>query len=383
MDANPLGFIIAFYNQSKKEDILHTNEIVLNQFNDEEALALLSGLGFRYEDWPFIKKVGVKKILNSDLLLSIINDKANKIKNLTLKIKSMRHFFDRFYANHGYLISPLSNPSSKLFSYPCSPLVFFGQLNKNLIEQNPMVAIVGSRLASREAIAKTLSLAKVLAQYGILIVSGGAVGIDQAAHEGALAYGGSTIKILGSTCLGHKMPNNPDLCIIFPYGPLTPQGKFMFVERNRYVVSLAKAVVIMEGKKGSGTLHTARFAKDLNIPIYVLPGKESDPLSYVPNYLLGQQKAKPLTDFADLVREIGDLKQNIKQRSEYSKMKSALPKNLPFLLQLLHDHENRLTLDEIIAITNMPLLELQKALLDFELEGRIVREGAQFVLTGT
>jgi DNA processing protein len=262
-------------------------------------------------------------------------------------------------------------------------LVFFGQLNKHLIEQNPMVAIVGSRQASKEAIAKTLSLSKALAQYGILIVSGGAFGIDQAAHEGALACGGSTIKVLGSPCLGNKMPNNPGLCVIFPYGPFTPQGKFMFVERNRYVVSLAKVVVIMEGKKGSGTLHTARFAKALNIPIYVLPGEESDPLSYVPNYLLAQQIAKPLTDFADLASEIGGLRPNIKQGSKCPKVQSVLPKNLPFLLQLLHDHKNRLTLDEIIAITKMPLLELQKALLNFEIEGRIVREGAQFVLTGT
>lgn len=355
-------------------------DILLLSFNEEEILVILSNIGFNYADWPLLKKIGVKNFWYSDVLLNILNEKSKQIKQLDYKIKSMRNFLDNFYANDGYIISPLSYPNINFFKYKYSSLGFLGQLNKHLLKEKPIVAIVGSRKASSEIIAKTLTLAQTLAKEGILIVSGGAFGVDTAAHEGALAAG-STIKILGTALYrGHKVNNSAKLSLIFPYGPLMAQRKFMFVERNRYVVLLADALVIMAGQKGSGTLHSARFAKEYNIPIYVYEGDKKDPSSYVANYLLQEQRAKPISNFNNLASEMGLLSSRKELAPSDNNNDITHTNDLPLILRLLYEHRSGLSLDEIIALTGMSLLELQKDLLAFELAGNIVRDGAQFVI---
>lgn len=352
--------------------------------SDTEALAVLSGLGFSYKDWPFIKKVSPTNLLASDLMVRFIEHKATAYKELPKILLAMRPWLDRFYEAQGSLISPLTHPSSRLFMSPDAPLVFYGRYNQHLIGHKPSVAVVGSRTASPDAINLTKKLAKVLAEHHITVISGGAQGIDQAAHEAALAQGGSTVMVLGTVCHAKPIMHQEGLAYVYPFGPLTPKGKFMFVERNRYVASLADAVVIMQGKQGSGTLHTARFAHDLKIPIYAVPGAPTDPRSYVANHLLHHQKARVLVDFSHFAGQFGAVKEVSHTQAATKEQHSETKTNpdLPYLLQLIHQHDDVLTLDEIIALTGKPLLELQKELLEYELAGQLIKQGGQFVLTG-
>lgn len=352
--------------------------------SDEEALVVLSGLGFSYKDWPFIKKVSPTDLLASDLMVRFIEHKAARYKDLPKILLAMRSWLDRFYESLGSLLSPLTHPSSRLFMSPDAPLVFYGRHNQHLIDRRPSVAVVGSRTASPEAINLTKKLATILAEHHITVISGGAQGVDQTAHEAALAHGGTTVMVLGTVCHTQPIMHQDGLAYVYPFGPLTPKGKFMFVERNRYVASLADVVVIMQGKEGSGTLHTARFAHELKIPIYAVPGAPTDPRSYVANHLLHHQKARVLVDFLDFAGQLSAVKEVSGPPAVLKEHHSTTKANpdLPYLLQLIHQHDDVLTLDEIIALTGKPLLELQKELLEYELAGQLIKQGGQFVLTG-
>ncbi len=143
-----------------------------------------------------------------------------------------------------------------------------------------MVAIVGTRAATAYGKALARRFAQQLVQAGCCIVSGLALGIDAAAHQGALDCGGPTIGILGS---GHRRffpARNRPLAqrlldgggaVLSPYPPEQPAQPWQFLERNGIVAALADAVVVVEAPARSGALNTAGWAAG-RIPVYAVPG---------------------------------------------------------------------------------------------------------------
>lgn len=164
------------------------------------------------------------------------------------------------------------------------------------------VAIVGSRVATKYGLETARRFSTELAKKGITIVSGLARGIDTEVHRAALAVGGRTIAVLGSGLDIVYPPENEELAkqimksgalvSEFPEGvkPL-PQN---FLQRNRIIAGISLAVVIVEGRKRSGTLSTARHAVDMNREVFAVPGPVNSPLSEAPLYLIeqGAQVAK-------------------------------------------------------------------------------------------
>ena len=137
------------------------------------------------------------------------------------------------------------------------------------------VAIVGTRDPTVEAIELTLALAINLTRTGFTVVSGLASGIDTFAHMGALTSSEKTIAVLGTDVLNVYPSKNRGLaadiqahgCLLsehpFPTSP-TPRN---LVQRNRIVSGLSLATIVVEARESSGTLHTARFAKDQGRPL--------------------------------------------------------------------------------------------------------------------
>lgn len=143
------------------------------------------------------------------------------------------------------------------------------------------VAIVGSRAASAEAMDRASALAKAWAARGDLIVSGGALGIDAAAHRGALAGGGTTWAVLGSGVDVPYPARHAPLydqivaqggAVLSPYELGTPPIAWQFVRRNAIVAALADAIVVVAAEAVSGSLHTARAASALGRPVLAVPG---------------------------------------------------------------------------------------------------------------
>jgi DNA processing protein len=357
--------------------------------NDEEALVVLSALGFSMRDWPCINKLGGPfKLLCSEMMDEIYAQKPKVAEALC----NIRRQLDDFYHTAGFLISPLSNSSCRLFRFGQAPLVFFGRLNRDIMKKRPVVAVVGTRKPSSYGLKFTKELSQILANKGIVVVSGGAVGIDHMAHSSCIAAGGETIIIPGTPCNVHEnsMMNHRDhggrVVAVHPFGPSYAPGKYMFVERNRYVAGMADAVIIVQGTERSGTLYTARFASELKIPLWVAPGAFDDPLAFVPHCLLKSGQASLLLDFDQFTSTL------VTKTDKPLKKRTIMPTEgedkvlnkteLPYLLQVIRAHENSLGIEELMHLTNRSFVDLQRELLDFELSGRILKCGSQFVLTG-
>jgi DNA processing protein len=149
----------------------------------------------------------------------------------------------------------------------------------------PGVAIVGTRAADPEGCAFTHRLAAELVEAGEWIVSGGALGVDAAAHTGALDAGGASVAVLG-TGLAHAYPprHGELFARLARTGALVTEAADgvaphpgLFLARNRLVAALAWAVVVVQAPLRSGALSTAAWANSMQIPVVSVPGSPWDP----------------------------------------------------------------------------------------------------------
>jgi len=145
----------------------------------------------------------------------------------------------------------------------------------------PAVAIVGARAASRAAMDTAHAIARAVAERGVVVVSGGALGVDGAAHAGALAGGGKTTVVLGSgidilyperhaDLFAHVLAAGGTLLSQLPPG--TSPLRTTFVQRNPVIAALADLVIVVEAQLRSGSLSTARAARELGRTLAAVPG---------------------------------------------------------------------------------------------------------------
>ena len=145
------------------------------------------------------------------------------------------------------------------------------------------IAVVGSRKASFRGEALTKKFVKEFVKEGYTVISGLARGIDSVAHKTALREGGRTIAVLGSGIDIVYPSENKTLseeiikhgALVSPYPNGTKPFPKNFLARNRIIVELSKAVLIVEGKRRSGTLSTASWAANLGIDVFAIPGSEA------------------------------------------------------------------------------------------------------------
>lgn len=151
----------------------------------------------------------------------------------------------------------------------------------------PSIAIVGSRNASGQGKANAQAFAQAFAGTGMTVVSGLALGIDAAAHEGALAAGGSTVAVIGTGADIVYPPRNHQLaqriaakgCIISEYSLGYPALASNFPRRNRLISGLCAGVLVVEAAARSGSLITARMAAEQGREVFAIPGSIHAPMS--------------------------------------------------------------------------------------------------------
>jgi DNA processing protein len=150
-----------------------------------------------------------------------------------------------------------------------------------LAEREVAVAIVGARAASGLALDQARSLACDLGLRGAIIISGGAIGVDTAAHRGALNAGAPTISVFGTGLdVAYPARNRPLFDDIVERGGAlvscfernAPPRRGQFVRRNRVIAALADAVVVIGAGAGSGALYTAKAARDYGRVLGAAPG---------------------------------------------------------------------------------------------------------------
>jgi DNA processing protein len=173
--------------------------------------------------------------------------------------------------------------------------------------ETPSVAVVGSRRATFGGVEIARSIGADLAAAGIQVISGMALGIDAAAHLGALDSGGVTIAVLGCGIDVCYPPSHRDLrariagagSVITEEAPGTPPLRYHFPKRNRIIAALAHAVVVVEATERSGALSTARWAADLGREVLAVPGSIRARQSSGTNLLI-RDGARPFLGIDDL-----------------------------------------------------------------------------------
>ena len=165
------------------------------------------------------------------------------------------------------------------------PCLLFVRGCRDALQLAPRVAIVGSRRASQYGLRQAATLAESLAKAGLVVVSGLALGIDTAAHEGALAGAGVTLAVLGTGCdqvyprrnwrLADRIAGQGALVSELPTGIRAFPASFP--RRNRIVTGLCSATVVVEAAEASGSLISARLALNEGREVMAVPGLVTNP----------------------------------------------------------------------------------------------------------
>jgi len=230
----------------------------------------------------------------------------------------------------------------------------------------PMVALVGTRKASAHGRDAAARLAGDLARAGVVIVSGGALGIDAAAHRGALAVGGTTLVVLptgierphpaGHRRLFREIVEAGGACLT-ERAPDEPIGKWCFVARNRLVAALASWIVVVEARARSGTRATVDAARRLGRPLAAVPWRTIDPAEGGLELL--REGALPVIGARDILDRLGIAAADPIARAP-----------IPALLA----ERGPLTAEAIARALDLALVEVLGQLTTLEIEGTLALE---------
>ncbi|WKB55149.1 DNA-processing protein DprA [Eleftheria terrae] len=254
------------------------------------------------------------------------------------------------------------------------PLLLYAQGRLDWLRP-PAVAVVGSRNPTRPGADHARAFAAALSQAGQVVVSGLALGIDGAAHEGALDAGGATIAVVGTgldrvyparhQALAHRIAGHGLLLSEYPLG--TPPLAANFPRRNRIISGLAQGTLVVEAALQSGSLITARMAAEQGREVFAIPGSIHSPQSRG-CHLLIKQGAKLVESAADILEEL---------QAPAAPATAGLPQGGPEgddgdpVLAALGWEPG--SLDALVARTGWPAAELSARLLELELSGQVAR----------
>lgn len=251
--------------------------------------------------------------------------------------------------------------------------------NTEVLRQPNLLGVVGSRRANLYGKQACETLLPPLVRAGVILVSGLAHGIDSLAHQACVNEKRPTVAVLGS---------GPDDDFIYPnsnkklakailetggvlvseYPPGTSARPGRFPIRNRIIVGLCRAVLVVQAVKKSGSLITARLTLESNRDLYALPGPITNDLSFGPNHLI-KDGATPILSSHDLLEIFGlapaislDVQPSLLLNPDQQKIMKKLS-------------ENPLHIDTIVHQTNLPPEQVSVTLAELELEGYITNVG--------
>lgn len=276
------------------------------------------------------------------------------------------------------------------------PVLLYLQGDASVLSSH-CVAMVGARKPTPYGQQIAERLAEELSARGLTIVSGLARGIDSAAHRGALRpAAGKTIAVLGcgidvdypkeNKKLRKEIETNGCLITEFPLGTFpAPQN---FPIRNRILAGLCWGVLVVEGRRYSGSLITGRLAMEYNRQVYGVPGNITNPKSHAPNALI-KQGAKLVESWEDVIEELPTpVRAEILERLAAS-LPAGEQKELPLTAELsgveravfgILKVDEALHVDQVVEATAIASSDVLAALFDLEMKGLIRQLPGKFFL---
>jgi DNA processing protein len=275
------------------------------------------------------------------------------------------------------------------------PALLFITGNPDVLLQ-PQLAVVGSRNATEIGLRNTHSFCFDLANKGLVITSGMALGVDGKAHQAALDANGQTIAVMGTGLdtvyparhreLAHHIAEKGALVSEFPIG--TPPNAFNFPQRNRIICGLSLGTLVVEAAMKSGTLITARQTMEINRPVMTIPGSIHNPLAKGCHNLI-KQGAKLVESADEIFEELTPLAHSLSLeiKEKLSLFDDMTVKSAP-QSDINEEHFAVLDkinyeptpIDEIILKTKLTAQEISSILLILELDDLIhALPGAQYI----
>ncbi len=245
------------------------------------------------------------------------------------------------------------------------------------------VGVVGTRRPSAYGQKLAREFASALAESGVTIVSGMAVGIDSYAHRAALEGEGKTVAVLGC---------GPDQCyptsnrplyqmlveegrgaVVSEYFPGTKPEAWRFPARNRIISGLSQGVLVVEAGETSGALITARLAFEQNREVFAIPGRIDNPMSRGTNALIARSTARLCTDYKEILQELNWVSAGVERQVPTMVELYGREKEVFDLLSGEPTH-----FDHLCEQTGMPAGELSATLTMLELAGVVTRHPGDF-----
>lgn len=256
------------------------------------------------------------------------------------------------------------------------PKSIYVQGNINLLNVEKAIAIVGSRKCTKQGEEEAMEFAKYLSAQDVCIISGMAIGIDKAAHVGAITQIGKTIAVLPSG-LKHIYPKENiklyqqiienDGCVLSQYEEEEEINMQNFSQRNRLIAGLAQGVLVIEAKHRSGSSITARHAKIQQKPVFCIPKDRYNKNGVGTNRLI-QEGAKLVTKPNDIISYYGFETINSKV-SKPIQEERRIDKKYQSVYQAIDKKST--SLDKILNKSKRDIVEVMSILTILELEGVI------------
>lgn len=267
------------------------------------------------------------------------------------------------------------------------PAVLYLKGNQT-IDTMRTITIVGTRRSSRYGRAVAERLACDLGDLGLVVVSGLALGIDSAAHRGALKAGAQTVAVLGSGFLHPYPASNRGLAerisdtgtLVSEYPLDTRPTKWSFPQRNRVLSGLSRGVIVVEAPQRSGALITARLALEQGREVFAVPGNVTSTASVGTNRLI-KDGAKLVETVEDVLCEFPDLSKLGKETKAKTKATiAALSESQQRVYDLIGLEP--IHIDDIIALGDLTPTEAAHILLLLQMENLIQQvEGRRYIRT--
>jgi DNA processing protein len=259
-----------------------------------------------------------------------------------------------------------------------APVLLYSKGNADFNARR-VISIVGTRNATEYGKQLCTQLIEELQPYGVLVISGLALGIDVAAHRECLKHNIPTVGVLGhgldrlypsqNRATADKMLEHGGILSEYPSN--TIPGRENFPQRNRIVAGMADAVIVIEASIKGGALITAEIANSYNRDVFAFPGRVDDVYSEGCNFLIRHNKAALLTCVADLAYSLGWEKPDDAKPVEQFMLPLDLSPEERTLFDILQQNRTPLAIDDLTIKTNMPMSQLAMNLLNMEMQGFI------------
>ena len=258
------------------------------------------------------------------------------------------------------------------------PVILYVRGRCDLLSQ-PGLAVVGSRHPTTQGEKDAQRFAAALAEAGLVITSGLALGIDAAAHRGALSVGGATVAVIGTGCdrvyparnqaLAQAIDREGAIVSEFPLG--TSAVAHNFPRRNRLISGLSRGVLVVEAAIESGSLITARLAGEQGREVFAIPGSIHSPQSKGCHQLI-KQGAKLVESVDDVLEELRGLGVDTGSVRDDPGVADTVGEDNPELAHLLAMMGfDPIGLDELVARSGFAAEQVVVMLLHLELDGKV------------